>query len=442
VTRIRYEWLTAVIAAIVVGILSQAANLAGDIPEIAGRVVIAGIPGAGAVAAVGTFHPGGPIHDKPAFRAFTEPGMLLDPTRVLVASASNFGAPLAPNGHPPGSVLSIKPSPRGPVVLSPNFAVAGGQAVANEGRVALLTANSPHFLNRVYNPGATTSEFASVASPTAISINNAFGRLWFTNMPRGVNRAGFESIVDPDGRPLNGAPNKIAGGIFSGAATNRAPQLLRGNMSAGPIATALLGKSPDGSGRAVFAVLNADGSLVQVHAEKGVDGLAPPGTVRPVSGSQRAGMVFNWVPDPILFVTDAEANAIVVLTLRRDGPIFRIESTRRITAAALKEPVDLAPAVAELASDGFSSNTTVAGGADLYVINRASGTLVRLKQNGAVVALRKVRLPHIGPLGANRLNGIAVSPDARFLWLTVTGRLPGFPEGAVIEVPTFGTPDG
>jgi len=435
------RWGTAIITAIIASFSTHAANIADDVPEIAGRVVIAGIPGAGAVAAVGTFHPGGPIHDRPAFRASTEPGMLLDPVRILVASTSNFGAPLARNGQPPGSVLSIDARGGDAVVLSPDFAAAGGQAAADEGRVLLVTSNSPDFLNRVYNPEAITADFAPVAAPTAISINNAFGRIWFANMPYGSERDGFESIVDPDGRPLNGAPSKVAGGIFSGAATNRAPQVLRGAMSTGAIATALLGKSPDGGGRAVFAVLNADGSLVQVHVEKGVDGLAPAGTVTPVHGSRRAGMVFNWVPDPILYVTDAEANVIVALALRSDGQIFRIEGARRIAAAALDDPVDLAPAVAEIASDGFSSNTTIAGDADIYVVNRGSGTVARLKQSGAVVAVRKVTLPRIGVLGANRLNGIAVSPDARFLWLTVTGRLPGFPEGAVIEVSAFGTPD-
>jgi mono/diheme cytochrome c family protein len=412
-----------------------------DVEEIAGRVVVAGIPGAGAVASVGAFHAGGPIHDRPAFHVLTEPGMVLDPGRILVASTSNVGAPLAPNGQPPGSILSIDARGGSTIVVAPDFATAGGQAAADDGRVVLLTANSPEFLNRVYNPGAVTAHLASVAVPMAISINNAFGRIWFANMPGGIARDGYESIVDPDGRPLNGAPSTIAGGIFSGASTNREPQLLRGAMSTGAVATALLGRSPDGSGRAVFAVLNADGSLVQIHVEKGVDGLSPPGTVTLASGSRRAGMVFNWVPDPILYVTDAGANAIVALTLRRDGHVFRTQSMRSITAAAFDEPVDLAPAIAEIASDEFSSNTTLAGDADLYVVNRGSGTVARVKQSGTVVAVRRVTLPQVGVLGAHRLNGIAVSPDARFLWLTITGRLPGLPEGAVIEIPAFGAPE-
>jgi hypothetical protein len=69
-------------------------------------------------------------------------------------------------------------------------------------------------------------------------------------------------------------------------------------MMSGALATAFLGKSPDGSGRAIFAGLHADGSVVQVHVEQGVDGLAPAGTVQALNdGGQvtRGGMVFNWV---------------------------------------------------------------------------------------------------------------------------------------------------
>src|SRR5215470_2751573 len=61
---------------------------------IAGRIVAVGIPEAGAIAPVGVFLPGGPIHDNPKFVAFTQPGRVLDPGRILVGSRSNFGAPV------------------------------------------------------------------------------------------------------------------------------------------------------------------------------------------------------------------------------------------------------------------------------------------------------------------------------------------------------------
>ncbi len=415
------------------------------IPELPGRLVAAGIPGAGAVSAVGRFHPGGPIYDKPAFRTFTRPGAVLDPYRILVASTSNFGAPLTRNGQPPGAVLSIDPRGSAPILVPPAFAVADGQTSALAGRVILFTANSPTFLNHVYNPGAVTADFSPVANPTGISLNNAFGRIWITSMPFGPRGAGIHSIIDPDGRPLEGAPNKVAGGVFTGTLTNRVPQLVPGSMAKGALATALLGRSPDGSGRAVFVGLHADGSLVQLHIEQGIDGLAPAGTLTPLytdARVTRAGMAFNWAPDPILYVVDPAGNSIVALSLRADSKTFRVESTHRLSPPALNLPVDIAPAVAEVASAIFSSNTTVAGDADLYVANRGNGTIVRLRQNGEVVAIRRVKLPGFPPLGAGLLNGIAVSPDARHIWVTVSGSLPGYPEGAVIELPAFGGPGG
>src|SRR5690349_16926908 len=84
---------------------------AGGVPD-AGRViaevVATGIPGAGAVTQIGTFHQGGPLHDNTALIAgSTNPGQVLDRTRLLVASTSNFGAPLAIEGQFQGSILSI-----------------------------------------------------------------------------------------------------------------------------------------------------------------------------------------------------------------------------------------------------------------------------------------------------------------------------------------------
>ena len=50
------------------------ATLAEEPSILVGQVKAVGIAGASAVAQVGFFHPGGPIHDKPAFAAFTSPG--------------------------------------------------------------------------------------------------------------------------------------------------------------------------------------------------------------------------------------------------------------------------------------------------------------------------------------------------------------------------------
>ena len=92
-----------------------------------GRVVAVEIPGAGALSPVGTFHAGGPIHDKANFAAFTRPGAVLDPTRLLVASTSNFGASLAQPNMPPGAILSLDLRPTIPLVIPPLFASGDGR---------------------------------------------------------------------------------------------------------------------------------------------------------------------------------------------------------------------------------------------------------------------------------------------------------------------------
>jgi hypothetical protein len=57
---------------------------------IEGGIVAVGIPGASAISPVGTFLPGGPIHDNPDFADYAQPGKILDPTRILVGSTSNL----------------------------------------------------------------------------------------------------------------------------------------------------------------------------------------------------------------------------------------------------------------------------------------------------------------------------------------------------------------
>jgi hypothetical protein len=420
------------------------------------RIVAAGLPDISALAPIGTFHPGGPINDKPEFVEFTQPARVLDRNRLFVASTANFGAPLAQPDAAAGAILSLDPSSAEVLVIPPTFAVRGDQASTLDRRVQLYTAQSPAFVNRVTTPGAVTASLASVSNPRAISINNAFGRPWFANAPRGIGALGTETVIDPSGVPLAGAPSQLAGGVFAADVTNRQPQLAEGGLDFGALGTALLGKSPDGSGRAVFAVVCADGCVVQVHVEKGVDGLAPPGTVGWFSdgppsdasaGSMatRAGMLLNWVPDQIVYVADPNRNAIVALTLIEDGTIFRVIDVRHIALPELDVPVDLAPAIPEVANAGFASNTTLAGASDIYAANRGSGTIVRLKQDGTVVAVRQIEVPGLGTLGAGRLNGITVSPDAQKIWASVSGSLPvggQSLEGALIELPAFGAANG
>lgn len=419
--------------------------------RLTARVLATGIPGAGALSPVGEFHPGGPIHDKRAFAATTRPGNVLDPTRLLVASTSNFGAPLARADWAPGSILSLATDARGALNVPAGFARSGSQPAALRGAARLYTAQAPAFLNRV-RAGAKTAGLPAVSNPLGISVNNAFGRPWFANAPTpdGAN-LGAETVLDPDGRPLADPPNEHIGGVFAGDLTNRAPQRKRGDLRHGVVANALLGASPDASNRAVFAVATANGALAQVHVEDGVDGLAPPGTLAPLrqrptaAGTRseppaRTGMVFNWVPDRFLYVTDPGNDAVLQAHLDDDFQIFKVVETRRLESPYFSAPVDLAPAVPEIANPAFSSNTTAAGGADLYVANRGSGTVVRMRQDGSVVAVARVGVPGVGRVGAGQVNGIAVSPDGDRIWLSLSGSRGKHPElsGSVIEIPAFG----
>jgi hypothetical protein len=208
--------------------------------------------------------------------------------------------------------------------------------------------------------------------------------------------------------------------------------------------------SPDGSKRAVFAVLTADGALAQAHTEFALDGLAPAGTIQPIpvpspaeadaARLTRAGMIMNWVPDRILYITDPRRNAIVALTLTSDDKVFRLRESRSFAPPQLSDPIDLAPVLPEIANPGFSSNTTMAGNSDMYVLNRGNGTIVRLRQDGTVIAIRRVALSDGQVVGPGRLNGIAVSPDAQKIWVTINGSVPDYATspGALLEVPAFG----
>lgn len=436
-------------------------------PALQGRIVAVGIPGASTVTAVGTFLPGGPIHDKPALHAFTAPGQVLDPVRILVGSSSNFGAPLARTDQLPGSFLSIDPTGPATLVVPADFASAGGQASTLGGSVQVFTGNNAAFLNSVADPLAVTANFTGASNPLGISLNWAFGRLWPANAPTGLNGIGTSTILDPQGFGLAGAPNAKLGGVYAGSLTNRGAippstsQVISGALNTGAVATAFMGASPDGSKRAVFFVVEADGSIVQEHTGQGLDGLASPGTISPLIGftddedddnpiTPREGAILNWTPTLNLFVSEPFVNRIAVLDITPDplgpGAVFRVSGIHHISSPAFNLPIDLAPVVPETDDSNFSSNTTLNEDSDIYVANRGNNTIVRMRQDGTVVAVREVRLANGHPLGGARINGIATSPSpleenatGTVIWVTVTGHLPGVPHstGAVLELPAF-----
>jgi hypothetical protein len=434
-----------------------------DASFINGRPIAFGIPGASAVSPVGTFLPGGPIHDNPTLAAFTQPGRVLDPTRMMVGSTSNFGAVKANADQAEGSFLSIDPAGEG-LAVPAAFASAGDQASALDGAVQMYSAQSPNWLNGIYNPTAVTANQTGVTNPLGISINNAFGRLWPANAPYGLAGPGSSSIDDPDGRPLKGAPNTTTGGVYFGDLTGRQPvQIIPGALRKGAVGTAFLGRAPDGTGRAVFAVVVADGSIVQEHTAKALDGLAPPDTVQALAGrswtdgaiedegahpelrpTPRLGAIINYKPTLILYVSQPFDNSIkaIDLAVRPSDPpgneVFEPSGSRLISSPALNEPVDLAPAEIETEDPNWSSNTTMEEEADFYVCNRGDNTIVRMAQDGTVVAVREVRFGGRS-LGYARLNGIATSSDHSKIWVSYVGKLPGASDrvGGVLELPAF-----
>jgi hypothetical protein len=436
-----------------------AGDAGADLPApLAATVVATGIPGAGAIAQAGTFHKGGPFAPGGALAAASHP--VLDRTRLLVASTSNFGAPLARPAEAPGSILSLDVS-SGVVNVPADFArpdlspptIATGQPYAAGGAVILYTAQSPAFLNGKNNAAAVTADRPSVSLPLGISLNNGFGRPWFANAPAGATGEGTISVVDPSGIPLAGAPDPVAGGVFASYITNRQlnpPDLAQG-LTTAAVATALATKSPDLAipQRAVFFAALADGSIAQVHVQKGVDPLAGAGSFTPISvittvaaestdpnTATRVGMIFNWAPTRILYVSDPLGNRILALDISDEGAspqtLFSAANARYIRSPRFDTPIDIAPAVPEVAARNFASNTTLGAGSDFYVLNRGNNSIVRMTQSGTVVAVR-----HIEAAGAPgfRVNGLAVSEDARLIWVTATTPDRG---GVVLQMSTFG----
>jgi hypothetical protein len=319
---------------------------------------------------------------------------VLDPTRILVGSTSNFGAPLAIGVGKEGSFLSIDPSRTGVLNVPSDFANGGLQASTLGGAVQMFSANSPNWLNRVNNLGAATKQYAGVSNPLGLSNNNGFGRTWPANAPFGLDGIGSSSILDPTGRPLAKPPNSLIGGVYVGNLTNRnavttmpnQPQVIPGGLNRGAVGTALLGPSPDATCKAVFAVVTADGAIVQERTLKGLDGLAPAGTVRPILG-----------------VTSGPSS----------NQVFNATSMTRIASTALSLPVDLTPVERDQENVNRAGNATLDQNSDFYVANQDDNTIVRMQQNGTVVAIRRV-IVNGQPLDNVTLNGIAASVDAPF----------------------------
>jgi hypothetical protein len=236
-------------------------------------------------------------------------------------------------------------------------------------------------------------------------------------------------------------------------------QVIWGALKTGAVGTALLGPSPDGSCKAVFAVVTADGAIVQEHTLKGLDGLAPPGTVRPILGGDgnahgeanepRFGVIMNPydIQLPVvrqLFVTEPffDTIAVVNLTVFNSGSnaVFSLGSVGRIRSPALNIPVDLTPVERDTDNVNWASNTTLDQGSDFYVANQGDNTIVRMRQDGTVVATRLVTV-NGQRLNNVVLNGIAASPvtppDVGPKTIYVTFIDPNEGQGGVLALPAF-----
>jgi hypothetical protein len=112
--------------------------------------------------------------------------------------------------------------------------------------------------------------------------------------------------------------------------------------------------------------MTADGAIVQEHTLKGLDGLAPAGTVKPLLGRSwgspnqgvepRLGVLMNpYTAAPLntawqLFVSEPFNNTIAVINLLAFGTapnqvfgLAPVNPVSRISSPSLNLPVDLAP---------------------------------------------------------------------------------------------------
>jgi hypothetical protein len=102
-------------------------------------------------------------------------------------------------------------------------------------------------------------------------------------------------------------------------------------------------------------------------------------------------------------------------------------------------PVDLAPVKRDANSITWASNTTLDDGSDFYVANRGNNTIVRMRQDGNVVATVRVTIDSL-PLDNFTINGIATSiatsTDVTKIYVTFT--TPTAVQGGLLELPAFG----
>src|SRR6266566_1618761 len=139
-----------------------------------------------------------------------------------------------------------------------------------------------------------------------------------------------------------------------------------------------------------------------------------------------------------LFVSEPFNNTIAVVNLIVFGTapnqVFGLDLVHpisRISSPSLRLPVDLTPVQRDADSVTWASNTTLDEGSDFYVANRGDNTIVRMRQDGTVVGVRRVALD--SPVNNASLNGIATSTDGTTIYVTFT--IPSNIQGGVLALP-------
>jgi hypothetical protein len=417
------------------------------------ELLVTDIYGLSGIRQVGPFHARGAITSNPEFLIATLTGNILDPERLLVSSASNYGLSLHHQQMLPGAILSLDVN-QGQYAVPDNFASQAKKAM--DGKVMLYSGQNQDYINGYYNRSAVTQDLPNVANPTYISINNAFGRPWQANSPFGVTGAGLISVSDPNGKPLANPPSIESGGVFFGKRSNRLHgnyetnttirfwlpgniarktqhQYISGDLDSASISTAFLGISPDSSNLAVFAAVGADGRVSQVHVQDGVDGLSQKPVIKPHKDNTTiAGTVFRWIPDFALYISDFYGDRIALLNLTTDDQVYHLKAVSYLNSPEIQKPVDIAAVIPEIANPRFSSNTTLAGTSDLYIANQ-NGTLLRMNQAGKILAKVKLKTDYENSLNGE-IKSISTSYDAQTIFIGMEGRQN---RDFIVKIPAF-----
>lgn len=299
--------------------------------------------------------------------------------------------------------------------------LAGAAALGGVAAGSVATLNGRIIASGI--PGA--SAVASIDTRVLVGSRSNFG----APKPRADQAAGSFLSVDLAGERLR-VPPRFADDAHDGA-------VRRHSAVANPLGLSIAnsggGFSPASAPYGLVdhaAVGTALVGRVVVRADGSIDGVAPARTVQPIArrswkyAMPRLGVVASATR---LYVSQPFDDSIRVIELAGPAP------ARTFRSWLLAQPVDLAPVLPD------SASTTLREGSDIYVCNRGNASIVRMRQDGSVAAVRRV-LIHGWSLGRHAwLNGIGTSADGTKLFVTYVGSLPGADDcyGGVVELPTF-----